>query len=943
MRYHLESTLPIHAFQPLGGRHSPFKHGMTLEGGGGGGILGGIGDAIGGIAEGIGDALAGVDKAVGDVVPGGWGTIAAIAVPYAAPMITGAALTAGQAAALAAGTSAATGAIRGEDPEDILKGAALAGASSYGLNTLFGDAGYVPDEGSPYIDGTPPPARDFDYIPDAPRDFDYVPDAPVRDFDTTDIPSSDVPSRDFDTTETPSRDFDVGTFGEIPPETFVPRDFDYVSSTSPEVIAASSTPTSLSLEEELRRMYEANINDLGAGTSPYGEANELPSVNESAKDPFRNPSTNFLENPKDYLADKSLQLQFKAEDTLDYLKNAPENAYKYLRDTPIKEMGSDLYDFAGRNYKEIGLGALALSGMGGQQPQQEGQPVAIDSRYTGGYGSSGGVASPYLLRNRVTASNIYDYENPYNRYGITNRRYAKGGEVKHFAFGGISNALTKITQPIEKAIIRPVGQALPFLKDVAPYAGILAAPFIANPAMAVGVGALSSGFGRPGTGFDMKRALMGGIAAYGASTLGAGIEAAGTEPTKPLVDTLAESYAVPGTEVPVSTAAPKGFFRDTDAMQRGVGNLLSSDSDAAMSRFGTKASIFKSGVPIVMGTSGMMAIDEANKMREEAELAAGPARQSQADMLARISKGKKRAEQAVRENPYMYAAGGLTGALGTVSTDGGSVAPPTNNPVVPVPMPQQPGDLPIQNIPKDVSNNPLPPGFVPPSGPSTSALVDFFNPKTGQKVTVGSGGYTPPAGFYDVTGLNPDKYPTETVRPPDASTGYRPPFIPPNQYLLKNRLSNIYSRMPARPQPRPMGGLSSLIQRPRFMPRRTFAMGGQVDDELGGDYSAMGMDQGNMQKGLFGMGYAAGGTPRFLSGGGDGMSDSIPATIEGTQEARLADGEFVIPADVVSHLGNGSSKAGAKQLYSMMDRVRKARTGNEKQGRQIKPNKMMPA
>ncbi len=122
-----------------------------------------------------------------------------------------------------------------------------------------------------------------------------------------------------------------------------------------------------------------------------------------------------------------------------------------------------------------------------------------------------------------------------------------------------------------------------------------------------------------------------------------------------------------------------------------------------------------------------------------------------------------------------------------------------------------------------------------------------------------------------------------------------------------------------------------------------YAMGGQVDDELGGDYSAMGMDQGNMQKGLFGLGYAAGGMPRFLSGGGDGMSDSIKANIEGTQEARLADGEFVIPADVVSHLGNGSSKAGAKQLYSMMDRVRKARTGNEKQGRQIKPSKLMPA
>ena len=122
-----------------------------------------------------------------------------------------------------------------------------------------------------------------------------------------------------------------------------------------------------------------------------------------------------------------------------------------------------------------------------------------------------------------------------------------------------------------------------------------------------------------------------------------------------------------------------------------------------------------------------------------------------------------------------------------------------------------------------------------------------------------------------------------------------------------------------------------------------YAMGGQVDDELGGDYSAMGIDQGNMQKGLFGMGYAEGGTPRFLSGGGDGMSDSIKANINGTQPARLADGEFVIPADVVSHIGNGSSKAGAKQLYAMMDRVRSARTGRKSQGKQINPRKYMTA
>jgi hypothetical protein len=92
--------------------------------------------------------------------------------------------------------------------------------------------------------------------------------------------------------------------------------------------------------------------------------------------------------------------------------------------------------------------------------------------------------------------------------------------------------------------------------------------------------------------------------------------------------------------------------------------------------------------------------------------------------------------------------------------------------------------------------------------------------------------------------------------------------------------------------------------------------------------------------------FAGGGlsnVPRFLSGGGDGMSDSIPATINGRQPARLADGEFVIPADVVSHLGNGSSKAGAKQLYAMMDRVRTKRTGKKKQAPAVNSKKMMPA
>jgi hypothetical protein len=770
MRYHLESTLPIHAFQPFGGRHSPFKHGMTLEGGGGGGIIGGIGDAISGVVEGVGDALAGVDKAVGDTVPGGWGTIAAIAVPYAAPMITGAALTAGQAAALAAGTRAATGAIRGEDTEDILKGAATAGLTSYGLNSLFGDAGYVPDEGSPYIDGTPPPSYRPNYVPDegSPYLNSVPPDSYVQPDMDLNAPYIDAPDGETlltpDSAYTPDTvpDFDADVTASAQPSVdVIPPDLSvfnpYIDSPdgltqlgySPDQLAAitsSSTPSALSQEEQYEKFYKELLNNPQSTYTPEGVQVFDRSTPASAE------TQKMVE--KGYL-ERMAELPGATYDM----------AKSYVVNNPYTSTA-------------LGLGALSLANSG-QQPQPEGSPVAADSRYTGGYGSSGGVASPYLLRNRVTASNIYDYENPFDRYATVNRRYAKGGEVKHFAFGGISNALTRTFQPVEKAVLQPIGQAAPFLKDVAPYAGLIAAPFIASPFAAAGVGALSSGFGRPGTGFDMKRALMGGIAAYGASSLGAGLEAAGGP------DPSAISSGVPNFDADITATVrnpslnetvSKPFFRDVGAMERGVGNLLSpSTYDTAAANFGTKAGIYKTGVPLVIGTSGMMAVDEAQKMKEEADRSAGVGRQEQTDMLARIAKGKKRAEEAVRENPYM------------------------------------------------------------------------------------------------------------------------------------------------------------------------FAMGGQVDDELGGDYSAMGMDQGNMQKGLFGLGYAAGGTPRFLSGGGDGMSDSIPATIGGTQEARLADGEFVIPADVVSHLGNGSSKAGAKQLYSMMDRVRKARTGNKKQGRQIKPNKLMPA
>lgn len=141
---------------------------------------------------------------------------------------------------------------------------------------------------------------------------------------------------------------------------------------------------------------------------------------------------------------------------------------------------------------------------------------------------------------------------------------------------------------------------------------------------------------------------------------------------------------------------------------------------------------------------------------------------------------------------------------------------------------------------------------------------------------------------------------TTTQAPPNqniASSTYNPAFTMPNMFASNQSAPGTY-----------------------YQPQtyRYYAQGGVAD--LGG--------------------YAAGG--KLLRGPGDGMSDSIVANIAGKQPARLADGEFVVPADVVSHLGNGSTDAGAKHLYKMMDRIRQARTGNSKQGKRINPDKFLP-
>ena len=115
------------------------------------------------------------------------------------------------------------------------------------------------------------------------------------------------------------------------------------------------------------------------------------------------------------------------------------------------------------------------------------------------------------------------------------------------------------------------------------------------------------------------------------------------------------------------------------------------------------------------------------------------------------------------------------------------------------------------------------------------------------------------------------------------------------------------------------------------------------------DSSTGGLATGGMAYAVGGLGslggYSDGG--RLLKGPGDGVSDSIPATIGRNQQpARLADGEFVVPARIVSELGNGSTDAGAKKLYAMMDRVQRARsktTGKNKVAANSRADKYLPA
>jgi hypothetical protein len=222
------------------------------------------------------------------------------------------------------------------------------------------------------------------------------------------------------------------------------------------------------------------------------------------------------------------------------------------------------------------------------------------------------------------------------------------------------------------------------------------------------------------------------------------------------------------------------------------------------------------------------------------------------------------------------------------------------------------GDLGISGLPAASTSPfiPTPPAVAPPVTPPSTfgeGMAKFANdPMASLKANKFTAAA---AGLAGAMGGREDPYSPEEYNGPlkrfRLSSDYRPP-VPYAEGGITDLAAGGYDRMvgeePMYPSNMAAGGISNL-----------------------GSYSD----------------YARGG--RMLKGPGDGMSDSIPASIGGKRPARLATEEFVVPADVVSHLGNGSSDAGAKQLYAMMDRVRKARTGRKSQGREISPQRYMAA
>ncbi len=516
--------------------------------------------------------------------------------------------------------------------------------------------------------------------------------------------------------------------------------------------------------------------------------------------------------------------------------------------------------------------------------------------------------------------------------------------------GGLMGALAGLDKTVGNTIPGGWGTLGTVAASMIP-GGQFAAMGLSKAAAMGGLGALTgSGVLRPGRGFNVQGALMGGAAAYGMANLASGLEAAGggAGPTAsdvaaqlgvegastgagsqaamlaeqaagmgsygleniassaaPAVnDALAQgvssafTYAPSGemipTQIPVVPQPSAlsnfgtGVANQASSMGRGISNLAGmgpeGTSAAAQAAFkGAGSTLTNTAMPILAGGTGLAAIDEQENFLRQQQASGAINNEEYNAQMAQIAAAREKAMEAMRANPYQFGS-----STATTAEDA------------------------IRQNPYQFARGGEVPGYF--GGGFTRQITE--NPKFIEAIQA------------DLAPKNREILMNSGI----------------NQNIIdaaNNSKLSQYAALIGKGDNEKSAG-TALLNNPY-----QFAVGGSIDDEMGFDDSPRGLGLGNLSNGFMNMGstpgYAMGGQPRFLSGGGDGLSDDIPAIIGDKQPARLADGEFVVSSDVVSNLGNGSSKAGAKKLYAMMDRVRQQAHGTKKQIRKVNATKALPA
>lgn len=473
----------------------------------------------------------------------------------------------------------------------------------------------------------------------------------------------------------------------------------------------------------------------------------------------------------------------------------------------------------------------------------------------------------------------------HGRYGDTMLAHINPEEAALLKAMGGSGTRNPVTGLPEFFNLRSfLGSVLPIAAMFIPGIGPVASSLIA-----AGIGGLTG----PNGGFDLKRAAMSGLMNYGVGQLAQGAMNAGQMASAAQAPNAAlagaDAAITNGATAAGTAAAAQGaptFAGNVSNAASGVGAAMSGDAAAQAT---IKNAVTPTTVGMtMMGMSGVKAADAAQQQQLDA-----------ATLQRQRDEEQEKIRQYLRDRPFDYSP--IASVTPRKFADGGAVSDAND----------------AENSFRPQVNN----------SNDVSEISNPFRPTVTQQTPAQAA-----ASNWSASGVNGDRtfkagmmnYKPITADDVAQQFGIAP--LTRARAQLPQHIIDLFngSKEPSRFSMADTGSTAGVVDKPTpgTPPRASTTFDNVVLKYAGGP-----------------VGFAGGG---FTSGPGDGMSDSIPATINGKRPARLGDGEFVLPADVVAHLGNGSSKAGAQQLYAMMDRIRMARTGTPEQAPRINPRRMMP-